>query len=127
MQFNEITLFLTALICASLVLIVWKINKERLYGLIVIFLILISTAGGKIVLFFGHETNTGNIFYASIFLATYFLVERHGKREGFRSIWVGVAGVLSFAVLLQLALMLASDPNTLASMSASWRRTAKDR
>lgn len=109
---NEAILLLTAIACVAVVCIAWRVDKERLYSAILIFLILISITGGKIVEFFGHETNTGNVFYGSVFLATYFLIERYGKREGIRSIWVGIGGVLFFSVLLQLALFLTSAPST---------------
>lgn len=112
MAANELILIVTALASVGMVYIAWQVDKERLYSAILIFLILISITGGKIVEFFGHETNTGNVFYASVFLATYFLIERYGRREGIRSIWVGVVGVFFFSVLLQLALFLASSPST---------------
>jgi queuosine precursor transporter len=101
-----------ALASVTMVCIAWRVDKERLYSAILIFLILISVTGGKIVEFFGHETNTGNVFYGSVFLATYFLIERYGKREGIRSIWVGIGGVLFFSILLQLALFLTSASST---------------
>jgi queuosine precursor transporter len=112
MGVNELLLILTAAASAGFVYGAWRLDKERIYSIIVIFLILISVLGGKIVEFFGYQTNTGNIFYAAVFLATYFLIERYGRREGIRSIWIGVAGVLSFAVLLQLALLYKSVPAT---------------
>ena len=112
MASNELLLLLTALASVAMVLIAWRVDKERLYSAILIFLILISVTGGKIVEFFGYETNTGNVFYASIFLATYFLIERYGRREGIRSIWVGIGGLLFFSVLVQLTLFLTSAPST---------------
>ncbi len=118
MQFNDYILLLTAILSAAMVLIASKTDKERLYSLIIIFLFLISIVGGKVVEFFGHQTNTGNIFYASVFLATYFLVERYGTREGVRSIFVGVTAVVFFSVLLQLTLMLISSPGSVAFNNA---------
>lgn len=115
---NELLLFVTALLCALLVTVGWRFGKERLYGVIIVFLILIATVGGKIAPFFGHETNTGNIFYASVYLATYFLIERFGKREGIFSIWVGVVAVLFFSVFVQLTILLAGSPST-ASMNTA--------
>lgn len=102
MGFNEALLLVEATLCAGFVFVAWKLDKHRLHGLIAIFLILIATTGGKIVEFFGHETNTGNIFYASVCLATYFLIERWGKGEAFRSVGVGVVAVLFFTVFLQI-------------------------
>lgn len=112
MGINEFILFGTAIVSIVLVHTAWKYDRNRLFGVILIFLILISVAGGKIVEFFGYVTNTGNIFYASIFLATYFLIERYGSREGIRAIWIGVTGTLFFSVLLQFVILLHGSPLT---------------
>jgi len=107
---NELLLLVTALISALFVVVGWRLG--RLYAVIILFLILIAGVGGKIVEFFGHSTNTGNIFYASVFLATYFLIERYGKREGIRSIWVGIIGVLFFSALAWITIALIGSPAT---------------
>jgi uncharacterized integral membrane protein (TIGR00697 family) len=109
---NELLLFCTAIVSAGFVLTGWRLGKERLYSVIIVFLILIASIGGKIVVFFGHETNTGNIFYASVFFATYFLIERYGRREGIISIWIGIIWVLFFSVLVQLTVALAGASAT---------------
>ncbi len=109
---NELLLFLIAVVSLGFVLVGWRFGKERLYSVMVVFLILIALTGGKIIFFFGHETNTGNIFYASVFLATYFLIERYGKREGMYAIWVGVIWVLFFSVLMYLTVALAGSSTT---------------
>jgi queuosine precursor transporter len=111
---NEILLFIIALFSTLFVVLMWKLGKQRLYSAIIIFLILVTTVGGKIVPFFGHNTNTGNVFYASVFLATYFLIERYGKREGIKSIWVGVVGVIAFSCLVYLSVLLVGSPETTA-------------
>jgi queuosine precursor transporter len=115
---NELLLMLTGIISAGFVYVAWSMGRERLYGVIVIFLILIASFGGKIVEFFGFETNTGNIFYASVFLATYFFIERYGRREGVYSIWVGIAGVVFFLALVQITVMLRGAEATSALNSA---------
>jgi len=120
MGFNETLLLVTGILSCGVVFAAWKFDKERLYSVIVVFLILIATVGGKIVDFFGHETNAGNIFYASVFLATYFLIERYGRRAAMRAIWVGIIGVLVFTVLTQLAVALVgTDISTLLNTGLS--------
>jgi queuosine precursor transporter len=109
---NELLLLLTACISAAFVVAGWRLGKERLYTVIAVFLILIATVGGKIVSFFGHETNTGNVFYAAVFLATYFIIERFGRREGIHSIWVGFIVVLFFSVSVRLVLALSGSDAT---------------
>jgi uncharacterized integral membrane protein (TIGR00697 family) len=103
---------------AGYVFVSWKSGKERLYSAIIVFLILIAIVGGKTVEFFGFETNTGNIFYASVFLATYFLIERYGRHEGARSIPIGIVGAAFFLVLAQLAILFVGAAST-APLSAA--------
>jgi hypothetical protein len=112
MGFNEALLLVEAVICAGLVIAVWTLDRERLMGVIAIALILITTAGGKVIEVFGHETNTGNLFYASIFLATYFLIERYGRRAGMRAVWWGVAAVVSFLALAELSVAFVGSGQT---------------
>src|SRR3989344_5086065 len=112
MAINEPILVAIAILCAAFVYAAWRFDKSRLYSLIVIFLILISLTGGKIVEFFGFATNTGNIFYASVFLATYFLIERYGRREGIRSIWIGILAVVFFSLLARLTSALTGSGAT---------------
>ncbi len=109
---NGLLLITTIILSLGFILTSWKLGKERLYSCIIVFLILISTVGGKIVGFFGYETNTGNIFYASVFLATYFLIERYGKREGLRSIWIGTIGVVFFFLLVKVTVALQGSGDT---------------
>jgi queuosine precursor transporter len=109
---NELLLLCMALVCAAFVFLSWRLDRERLHGVILIFLILISLTGSKVVEFFGHPTNTGNIFYASVFLATYFLIERYGKREGIHAIWVGTIGMVFFMVLARLSIMFTGSDST---------------
>ncbi len=109
---NEALLLLTAIASGLFVVVSWRLGKERLYSAIIVFLILIAAVGGKTVEFFGLTTNTGNIFYASVFLATYFLIERYGAREGIRSIWIGGVAVLFFSVLARLTSQLIGTNDT---------------
>lgn len=109
---NELLLLGIAFVSTLFVVTMWRLGKERLYSAIIVLLILVSAVGGKIVAFFGHSTNTGNIFYASVYLATYFLIERFGKKEGIRSIWVGALCVLIFSSLVQFTVALNGSPST---------------
>jgi uncharacterized integral membrane protein (TIGR00697 family) len=115
---NEALLLLIALVSVAFVFTSWRLGKERLYSAIIVFLILIATVGGKTADFFGHTTNTGNIFYASVFLATYFLIERYGKLEGLRSIWIGIISVVFFTFLVYLSIALIGSPQTASLNSA---------
>ena len=115
---NEILLVATGFLSTFFVYVAWKLGEERLYTAIVAFLILIATVGGKLVEFFGHETNTGNIFYAAVFLATYFLIERFGKAKGLRSIWIATIVVVFYTILAQLSVLYVGTSGT-GSFSAA--------
>lgn len=111
---NESLLLVNGIVSTFFVYVAWKIGEERLYTAIVVFLILIATTGGKLVEFLGHETNAGNIFYASVFLATYFFLERYGKAGGIRTLWLSVIIVASYAGLVQLAILYEGAASTAA-------------
>jgi queuosine precursor transporter len=115
---NELLLLGQAIVSTLFVLLAWRFAHDRLYTIITIFLILIVTVGDKVVEFFGHQTNTGNIFYASIFLASYFLIERMGKREGIISIWISVVGVAFTFIFIQGTVALVGSPETAAYNAA---------
>jgi len=110
---NELLLLGQAAVSTLFVVLTWRFARERLYGVIFIFLVLIGIGGEKIVYFFGHATNTGNVFYAAIFLTTYFLIERLGKRQGIYSIWLAVIGVAFFFVFMQIVVAFNGSPATL--------------
>ncbi len=114
---NELLLILMAVVSSVFVFASWKVSKERLYGVIIVFLILIATVGGKIVEFFGHPTNAGNIFYASVFLATYFIIERYGRQKGIYSIWIGSIAVIFFSILAYFAIILDGSYSNLSLSS----------
>jgi len=91
-------------------------GTEWLFSTIAVNLILVAIFGSKLISVFGLVTNAGNIFYACVFLSTHILIERHGKRTGFRSIWFGVFFMVFFALMSQLTtkfsgLSLSSEAN----------------
>lgn len=128
MTFNDLTLILTALVSAGLVVMTFRLDRDRLYSVIVVFLILITIVGSKTALFFGHLTNVGNVLYAAVFLATYFIIERNGRVQAVRSVVTGILGVVFFGVLLQLAVLLQGAPTTdslNAALSAAFQPASR--
>ena len=100
---NEWLFFLSVLAEMSFVLVASRKGVDWLLGTIGINLIFVSIFGAKLITVFGLVTNAGNIFYACVFLATHFLLERHGRRAGFQTIWFGVGLVLFFFTMSQFA------------------------
>ncbi len=112
MHMNELLLLGQAAVSTAAVLVTWRFARDRLYGAIVIFLILIAIGGEKLISVFGHITNTGNIYYAGVFLATYFIIERLGKRQGIYSIWASVIFVAFFFAFIQFIVQFQGSPVT---------------
>jgi len=100
----------TMLIEIIFILRLAKLRPEWLYGFIVVNLLLITTLGGKLVDFLGFTTNVGNIFYASIYLATYMLIEYNGASAAYRGMWIGASAVFLFILLAQLATSMTAAP-----------------
>lgn len=105
---NELLLIISALADIVLVFIVARAQPQRLFGTIVLNLILITIFGGKLISLFGYSTNVGNVFYACVFLATHFLLERRDKKDVYPVIWFGIVSVLFFTLVSQLAVSFSS-------------------
>ncbi|MDO8564824.1 MAG: queuosine precursor transporter [bacterium] len=84
--------------------IVSRFGKEWLYGSITLNLILIGLLGAKTIPLFGVVMNSGNVFYAGVFYATYLLIELHGKHEAIRSMWKSAVYVLLFLLMTHLVI-----------------------
>lgn len=103
---NSEVLFVTsALIDITVIYITARLCPQRLFGTIVLNLIFISIFGAKMVTVFGLTTNVGNVFYACVFLATHFILQRQSKKETYQVIWVGVFSLIFFIGLSQIAVM----------------------
>lgn len=114
---NELWFFLVTCIDLAFVLLAWRLGKEWVYIVILTNVILVSTFAAKLIPIFGLVTNVSNAFYAAIFIATDILTEHHGKREGYRSIWMGFLGLVLFVVMGQFVLQFThvEDSNTVAT------------
>lgn len=103
---NELLFLFTALIDVFFVFIAARRGMEWLLGTVGANLILVGIFGAKLVEIFGFVTNAGNVFYACIFLAAHFLIERHGKKAGLKTVWYGLIFTIFFVILSQGAARL---------------------
>jgi queuosine precursor transporter len=103
-----------ALIDLAIVLFAWRMGKNWLVATILANIVLTATFVGKLVPIFGWVTTGGEVFYASIFIATDILSEHHGKKEGYRSIWLGFMVLGMFTVLGRLVLEFTTIPDSSA-------------
>lgn len=104
---NETLLILTALLNIIFIFSVARLKVEWLFASVIVNLILVSVFGIKLVTLFGVTTNIGNIFYACVFLATYFILEKNGKSDGLKTIWFGSICMLLFITMSQLVVLFA--------------------
>lgn len=109
---NELIFAFRIIIDLIFVALLFRLGKAGLYAAIVVNLLLVSIWGGKLVNEFGFITNSGNVFYACVFLATNLLTEHYGKKEGFRSIIVGFSALMLFMVMGQTTLQLNGLPQS---------------
>ena len=100
---NELLFLLTTLVEVIVVFIAARLGREWLLGTVAVNLILIGIFGAKLISVFGLVTNVGNVFYACVFLATHFLIERHGKNVAWQTIWYGLGFVMFFTMMSQFA------------------------
>lgn len=103
---NEVVLLLTALCDITFIYIAAYCGRRWLVSSIVVNLLLVGVFGAKLVLVFGFITNAGNVFYACVFLATYFLIEQYGKEVARNTLFLGAASSIAFTVLAQFTLHL---------------------
>lgn len=116
---NNAALFVAiAIIDLCIVLLAWRLGKTWLIATILANIILTTTYVGKLVPIFGFVTTGGEAFYASIFIATDILSEHHGKREGYRSIWLGFLALGMFVLLGQLVLRFTTIEESMAAAEA---------
>ena len=100
---NELLLLAKILAECAFVLFASRLGKHWLVLTVAVNLILVSIMGAKVVTFFGFETNAGNTYYAGVFLAIQLLLERYGKGESWRAVWMGLGAIVFFMVMARFA------------------------
>src|SRR3989344_4434916 len=121
---NEALFVLSALIDILFILVAARRGTTWLYGTIILNLVLVTIFGAKLITVFGLATNAGNVFYACVFLATHFILERHGRQEGVKTVLFGVGLMVLFTLMAQLATAFSeSVPGDVAVMSFPLRIT----
>lgn len=103
---NELFFLAITILDLCIVLLAWRLGKEWLIATILANIILTSTFVAKLIPIFGYVAPSAAAFYASIFVATDILTEHHGKKEGYKSIWLGFLALLTFTIMGQLVLQL---------------------
>ena len=105
---DELLYFLIVFADLALALAAFSRGKEWVYVFITTNLLLVAIFSGVVVNLFGFNTTVAGPFYASIFLATDALTEHYGRKEGHRSIAMGLGAQISFLLFAFLALNISS-------------------
>lgn len=107
---NEAILGLLAVIDAGVMLVMFAIGRDWLYGCITVNLLLVSIFGAKLIPVFGLVTNMGNVFYAMVYFGTFLLLEYGAPAPGARIVWTGAVSITLFTILSQVALFVTGSP-----------------
>ncbi len=107
---NEALFFVTAFVEIFFVLFAARQGIDWLLGTVVLNLLLVTIFGSQLIMIFGFTTNAGNVFYASVFLATHFLLEQYGKKTALRTISYGAGFIVFFTVMSQLTGQFSAIP-----------------
>lgn len=95
-----------------------RLRSDLLFGIITVNLIMIATFGSQLVSILGFVTNIGNVFYVTISLVLYILIENYGHQIANRAIWVSFSLIIVFFILTQLSINVPSIPETSTIQSA---------
>ncbi|WP_411954627.1 queuosine precursor transporter [Alkalibacillus sp. S2W] len=102
---NEILFFVTLAINFIGILLFYKLfGKTGLFAWIAFATVIANIEVVKSVNIFGLEATLGNVVYATIFLATDLLNEKYGKEEARKSVFVGLASMAFFVIMIQVDL-----------------------
>ena len=115
---NGLIFTVTILISLFFILLMLRLGKQGLSGLIVTHIILVSSFGSLIIPLFGFTTNAGNVFYASIFLTAQVMALHFGRRAAMRSVWTGFGALVLFVLLAQYSIRLGGTPESSALASS---------
>ncbi len=110
---NELIFFLSTIVFLGVVVLMYKIfGKYGLYAYVIFASILANIAAMKTVLMFGVVTSAGSVLYASTFLCTDILSEKHGKKSAERAVILGIIISLLWLLGTQITLWFTPSENS---------------
>lgn len=115
---NNILLIASIIGVFTIMLIVKKfLGKEGIIGWMGIASILANLLLIKSVNLFGISATLGNVLFASNFLATDMLTENYGYKEAKKGVKFGIAAVIIFMIVTQVALLYIPTSEDIAQSS----------
>lgn len=92
-------------------------GKNGLYAWVAFATVIANIQVVKTIEVAGIITTLGNTIYASIYMATDLLNEKHGAREARKAVWFGFFTLIASTVMMQMALVFTPQPGDLAQES----------
>ncbi len=115
---NELLWGVMLLVNFLLVIFVYRVaGRTGLYIWVPISTILANIQVVKMVSLFGFEATLGNIVYATSFLVTDILSENYGRKHAKKAVYIGFFSLISFALIMNLALYFEPSQNDFAQKS----------
>ena len=116
----ELVFFVMMLATLGLVLLAWRLGREWLMAILVLFYIMSLIFAAKFFPFFGLQTSAANIFYAAIFIGTDILAEHRGVRLARRAVWINFLAILGFLAFSQ-SIIYALPDSSAGNLDAAMR------
>lgn len=115
---NELLWFAMLIANFLLILFIYRfVGKIGLFLWIPISTIVANIQVVKMIDLFGVEATLGNIVYASAFLVTDILSENYGKDYAKKAVYFGFFSLISFTLLMNMALLFEPSANDFAHQS----------
>jgi len=112
---NEILWLLFLILDLSIALFIfYRFQKEGIFTLISLSIILCNIQVIKLVKLFGFTATLGNVLYGSIFFATDILSEFYGKKEARKGVTLGFIALVITVIYMQIALRFKPAPDDFA-------------
>lgn len=111
---NELVFFAVIIINLAVLLLAWRLGRAWLELFIVVNYMINSFVIGKLFEVFGLNATLSAVTYSTIFIGTDILTEHHGKKAGYRVVWMGFFAAVFLVWMEQVALYLDGLASTAA-------------
>lgn len=113
---NELLFFMSMIGVFSAVVLAERIfGKSGLYAWAAFAPIMANILTAKQITLFGLDVTMGTVLFASLFLCTDIMSEKHGEEEAKKTVWIATAFVGAFIVTAQVALLFIPNEFDFAS------------
>jgi len=114
-MYNVFILLINIVVTFSFVIIIEKIfKKEGLYAWACIALVAANILECKTIGLGKFTATSGNVLFASIFLATDIMSEKYGKEYSKKAIKLAVFSIIAFTIIMQIGLLFQPDSTDMA-------------